>query len=89
MTTPTGFVPSDVYVAAKKRQDRLTYAPGVAFALAIVLGAVLGQQFGRSVALAYAVPLFGALVTWWVMLVKASIRTFRILRQEQQHWRPD
>ena len=81
------FKPSAAYEEVKRRQDKLTYTPGVVFSLLMVGDAFIGEHFGRGPMAVLFVPLGVALVVWWVQLARASVRTWRTLAAEQRAWK--
>ena len=87
MPPPDQFKPSAAYQAVKPRQDQLTYTPGVVFSLLLVGITFIGEHFGRRPAAVLGAPLLIALVAWWFMLGRASVRTWRTLAAEQRSWK--
>lgn len=87
MTASEHFKASVAFEDVKRRQDRLTYTPGVVFSLLMVGDAFIGEHFGRGPAAVLGVPLLAALPVWWFMLARASVRTWRTLAAEQRAWK--
>ena len=81
------FKPSAAYEAVKRQQDKLTYRPGVVFSLLLVGVTFIGERFGSRPAAVLGVPVLIALVIWWFMLGRASVRTWRTLAAEQRAWK--
>lgn len=81
------FEPSDEYKRAKAQLDRLTYRPPLLFFAAMVGVLLVGQRFGLLAAQILGIPVLIVLAVWLVRLVRATLRTFTILRDEQRSWR--
>ncbi|MGZ4560931.1 MAG: hypothetical protein ACXVXJ_08175 [Mycobacteriaceae bacterium] len=81
------FKSSAEYEAVKRRQDRLTYLPGFVLGMLCIGDAFIGEHFGTGPMLFFLVPLAVVAVIWSVLLIRASVRTWRTLAAEQREWK--
>lgn len=87
MSSTQHFKPSAAFEEVKRRQDKLTYVPGVVFSLLLVGVAFLGEHLGTRSALVVLVPILLGAQVWLFMLARASVRTWRTLAAEQRAWK--
>jgi hypothetical protein len=86
-STQQHFQPSAAYEEIKRRQDKLTYTPGLVLGLLAVGDAFIGEHVGTGPMGVLLVPLAVGSVVWWVLLARASVKTWRTPAAEQRAWK--